>query len=682
MEGNVYALPLPAKGVDGNEMEILLGRFAGGGAMEVFSDERDVYEESFKSSHSKEEADTGAQRQLRKLLRARLRQHLQGRHLNEEERHSVARYLGTTDDVPTTSNETVASPFPKDAALDLPSSNDLSFARKAYRIAHIPRGTYSLVSQTQDDGSLLILDEDDDSLLFYSASAFPSDTLDLSTLTGVHRVGLSTSRKHLYAVSGAGKISVVKNTATGISGLIGDSTWSKEHADTTGMAVSVWPALEYEQMYNDAWRMLRDYFYDPNLHNVDWSEVHTRYKSLVKRCGKREELDDVLQQMGSELSALHLFVYGGEYSSPDQPPLEPASLGASLKRTPEWKGYMVTELPERDPDFNLIDGIAQYCPISDQALRPSGQKGLEVGDVIVAVNGESVMQGPDINMLLRGSAGRSVRLDVLRLQSGALPDTDNKTVAPVPLIAVPITTAAADSLRYGAWEWKTRQLAKKLANDNGFSVGYIHMRAMDRDGEDAFARGYFPDYDKDALIIDVRHNNGGNIDSWILNFLQRKAWMFWGGRGDERDGDLDWDEQFAFRGKVVVLIDEHTSSNGEGVARGISELGLGVLIGKRTWGGGIWGSSENHLVDGGIAAAPQWGTFNENYDWGGGVEMTGVEPDIEVDNDPRTTFDGSDAQLERAISELKEWLAKEPVPPYQTPPKRPDMSLHRDDCPA
>merc|ERR1711935_1099765 len=159
---------------------------------------------------------------------------------------------------------------------------------------------------------------------------------------------------------------------------------------------------------------------------IDWPAVHERYLPMVERCSKREEIDDVLGQMSSELSALHVFVYGGEYNSPmhGDRQLEHAnevgSLGAILKRTPAWKGYTVMNIPEANLDFTKIDQKTTiYSPLSDQSLRLSGQRGLEVGDVIVGVNGESVMSVPDIHMLLRGTAGRSIRLEILRLASGA-----------------------------------------------------------------------------------------------------------------------------------------------------------------------------------------------------------------------------------------------------------------------
>ena len=195
-----------------------------------------------------------------------------------------------------------------------------------------------------------------------------------------------------------------------------------------------------------------------------------------------------------------------------------------------------------------------------------------------------------------------------------------------------------------------------------------------------FARDFFPDYDKQGLILDVRHNKGGNIDSWVLDFLQRKAFEYWAGGRTSRFGHPQWDEHFAFRGHIVVLIDEKTSSDGEGVSRGMSELGLGRLIGKRTWGGGIWLSSDNKLVDGGIATAPELGTYNDKFGWGLGIEAHGVDPDIEVDNNPRSAYDGTDVQLERAIIELKNWLLKEPVVIPTPPSSKPDMALHNDFC--
>jgi len=132
---------------------------------------------------------------------------------------------------------------------------------------------------------------------------------------------------------------VAETTGTGLTGACSATAdWKSNAVQVDSISLSIWPALEYRQMYSDAWRMLRDYFYDPGMHQVAWRDVHDRYLPLVSRCVKREDLDDVMGQMAAELSALHVFVYGGEYSSPESPPRAPASLGASVVRAPEWKG--------------------------------------------------------------------------------------------------------------------------------------------------------------------------------------------------------------------------------------------------------------------------------------------------------------------------------------------------------
>lgn len=590
----------------------------------------------------------------------------------------------------TPSQAMVSSVFPNDNEIDFGSSVGLAFARKAFRIAGIPAAPYKLIlCQLQDDPSLILVESTDTgaTVKLMATEDFPSDKIEVMPLfqgSDYLGSGLSTTRDHILFILAPGHVKVVANRAASVLQIPNDSKIEENIVDSTGMAVSVWPSLEYRQMFNDAWRMMRDYFYDTNMHGVDWLQMHGRYSSLVSRCSKREELDDVLAQMSAELSALHVFVYGGEYNDPmhgnaDLTKLhEVASLGANFERSLEYNGYVVTSIARRDPDFNLVDGSAIYSPLSSQVLELSGQQGLDIGDVIVGINGESVMRVPDMHMLLRGTAGRSVRLDVIRQPQIPRPEANETDFKPQPVITVPLTQTDADNLRYAAWEWKTLQLAKTLAQGKRFTVGYVHLRSMmGPEDIDAFTRGFFTDYDKQALIIDVRHNNGGNIDSWLLDVLQRRAWMYWQGRATNvKNGGLGWDQQFAFRGHIVVLIDEKSSSDAEGFARGVAELGLGKLVGTRTWGGGIWLASDNRLVDGGIASAPEIGTYNFNFGWGLGIEQQGVSPDVHIDNNPRLAFEGKDPQLEKAIDVLAEWLVKEPVVLPSDPGAKPDKSLH------
>ena len=494
------------------------------------------------------------------------------------------------------------SPFVVDTVISFGEVKDeaLAFARSSYRLDNIPAGRYvKIVAQIADDPSLVLLEDDDDdgySLSLFAIGDWPSDSTEevrTAPERNVQFAGPSGDGKFMIAIVD-GDVHVVENTADEVVKFFADKELDGNRADTEGLSLSVWPQLEHQQMFKDAWRMLRDYFYDPNLHAVDWEGMFDRYLPLVKRCAKREELDDgesfvqrvyfrlplssypaypcpVLRQLVGELSALHSFVYGGEYPSPHhgdeqlESINEIATLGAVLRRSEEMRGLEVVKIPERDVDLHHTDGEARYSPLSHQALRNTGQQGLEAGDVILAVNGQSVLDG-HIGSLLRNSAGQSVRLDVLRITSTSRlrrrrAKVNNETIGseeeegfiPEPLIVVPITPGQGDDLNYAAWEWKTRLLAKSLAKDSGFSCGYLHLRDMvGAPSIDAFARDFYSDYDKDAFIIDVRNNRGGNVDSWLLDVLQRKAWMFWQGRSSNiTTGGLGWDQ---VRGSDFLMI--------------------------------------------------------------------------------------------------------------------------------
>jgi tricorn protease len=183
-------------------------------------------------------------------------------------------------------------------------------------------------------------------------------------------------------------------------------------------------------------------------------------------------------------------------------------------------------------------------------------------------------------------------------------------------------------------------------------------------------RNFYPVFNRKGLIIDVRHNGGGNIDSIILEKLLRKAWFYW----QSRAGDPTWNMQYAFRGHMVVLCDEETASDGEAFAEGFRRLGLGKVIGTRTWGGEIWLSSNNRLTDRGLARAPQTGVYGPEREWL--IEGHGVDPDIVIDNLPHSTFKGQDAQLDAAIIHLKELISTIPVDVPKAPPY-PDKSFKK-----
>jgi tricorn protease len=246
-------------------------------------------------------------------------------------------------------------------------------------------------------------------------------------------------------------------------------------------------------------------------------------------------------------------------------------------------------------------------------------------------------------MLLRGKAGGQVLLEVAPKGGGKARQ----------VVVVPVDDRTDADLRYGDWEYSRRLEVERLGKGE---IGYVHLRAMGGADWTSWAKGFYPIFTRKGLVLDARHNRGGNIDSWILGRLLRRPWHYW----SQRIGQAPtWNMQQAFGGHVVVLCNERTASDGEVLCEGIRRLGIGTVIGARTWGGEIWLTSSNVLVDRGIATAAEFGVYGPQGDWL--IEGHGVEPDVEVDNLPHATFQGKDAQLEAAIAFLQEKIKKEPV---------------------
>ncbi|NNF08248.1 MAG: protease [Candidatus Eisenbacteria bacterium] len=409
----------------------------------------------------------------------------------------------------------------------------------------------------------------------------------------------------------------------------------------SGWSFPIVPQDEWRQMFVDAWRLERDYFYDRGMHGVDWPAMRARYEPLVDRVRDREELDDIVEQLVAELSALHTYVYGGDHrGGPESVSI--GSLGGVLSRSS--RGYTVDHIYQSDPDRpELLSPLA----------RPD--VGVKVGDVVTHINGVSVLSAPNYQALLRNQVGKEVLLGV---RSGGT----SKDV-----IVKPISGGSERLLRYREWEY-TRRLEVDDKGDG--DLGYVHLRAMGSNDMAQFVRDFYPVFNRKGLILDVRNNNGGNIDSWILSKLMREPWFYW----QPRVGGPSSNMQYAFHGHVVVLVNAKTYSDGEAIAEGIRRLGIGTIIGSRTWGGEIWLTSSNNMVDGGIATAAEFGVYTPDGEWI--IEGHGVDPDIVVENLPHESFKGRDAQLEAAIEFLKKKIQEEPVvvPPA---PAYPDKSLQR-----
>ena len=398
--------------------------------------------------------------------------------------------------------------------------------------------------------------------------------------------------------------------------------------------VRIDPRVEWTQMFNEAWRINRDYFYATNMHGVDWNAARQKYAAFLPHLATRGDLNRVIQWMCSELSVGHHRVGGGDFLY--QPKNVPGGLlGAD---------YSVENGRYR---FKKVYGGLNWNP---QLRSPLTEPGVNVkaGEYLLAVRGQDLRAPANLYSLFENTSGKIIEITV-----GPNPDGSGSRTVPV----VPIANEAALRNR----DWVEGNL-KKVDEATGGRVAYVYVPNTTTQGHDYFKRYFYPQSYKEAIIVDERFNGGGQAADYYIDILRRPLASYWAMR---YGADLKTPAA-SIQGPKVMLIDETAGSGGDFLPWMWRKFGLGKLIGKRTWGGlvGILGFPV--LMDGGGVTAPNLAIWTPEDGWV--VENVGVPPDIEVEQMPADVINGHDPQLEKAIQVVMEELKKNPAKQPQRPP--------------
>jgi tricorn protease len=391
--------------------------------------------------------------------------------------------------------------------------------------------------------------------------------------------------------------------------------------------VKVDPVAEWKQMYHEAWRIERSYFYDPNLHGVNAADSEKEFEKYVDSLGSRADLNYIFREMLGEITSGHL--RGGGGNIPEAKHVSGGLLGA---------------------DFEIVNGRYRFKKIytgeswNPQLRAPLAQPGIHVsaGDYLLAVNSQDLQGGEDVSRLFEGTADKRVTLRIGPDPTGA--NSHEIVVMPV---------ASEQPVRHQAWVEANRS---KVDHMSGGKLAYVYMPDTAMGGLTSFDRYYFAQVDKQGVIIDERFNSGGQAADYVIDVLNRPLQGWW----SPRYGAIYRTPAAAIFGPKVMITNEMAGSGGDFMPWMFRHTHIGTLVGKRTWGGLIGVSQFPTLMDGGAVTAPNFGFFSPAGEWD--VENHGVAPDIEVEQDPRAVHDGHDPQLERAVAIAMEQMQKNPAP--------------------
>jgi len=529
-----------------------------------------------------------------------------------------------------------AAPVPAEAKPETapkpPATMTIDFDRLGERIARVPVGADNYFGLNAKTGHLLYVVG---GAGYYGRQSDRNPSLRIYSLKDRKETTLVDDMRGYVLSEDGSKVLVAQGPGWNLYDATPIGERSRKAVSTAGLYVDRVPAEEWNQIFNEVWRRYRDWFYVSNMHGYDWVALREQYKPLLKYVAHRSDLNYVISEMISELVVQHAYIEGGDFQIPPRPRY--GLPGAQLELDKQAGRYRITKIFNGDNAEDLY-----RSPLTEVGVNVS------VGDYVLAIDGEELKANDDPYRLLRNKADNPVQLTVNKTPSmqGA------RTVSYRPI-------TDEQNLRYLDWVEGNRE---KVSKATGGRVGYLHVPDMGAAGIREFIKWYYPQLRKEGLIVDVRANGGGNVSRMLIERLRRKML----GVNYSRTSDEGTTYPDAvFLGPMAALLDENSASDGDIFPSMFREAGLGPLIGKRSWGGVVGITNRGQLIDGGAVSVPEFGLANNKGEWI--IEGYGVDPDIEVDNDPQSVIAGKDPQLERAIAEVMTRL-KQPV---KLPPRPP-----------
>ncbi len=400
------------------------------------------------------------------------------------------------------------------------------------------------------------------------------------------------------------------------------------------------PVAEWTEVFNNAWRLERDFFYSPVMNGQNWQAIHDSYAKLLPLVGSREDLNWLIGQVNGEMGNSHTYVGGGD-DGDTTPKVHPGLLGAELALDPASGRYKLSTI---FPGDNTRDDYRS--PLAEPGL------GVKEGNYVLAINGQDLRAPTDPDSLLQLTDGEQI-VD-LTVADTATGPTRHVVVKPI---------AKEIRLREAAWITHNRETVDQLS---GGRVGYVYMSDMEQVGLQQFVRQFYSQLDKQALIMDDRWNGGGFVAPLALERLRRTLVAL----GVNREGAPSTEPNELVIGPKIALLNHWSASDGDIFPYLFQRYGLGKLLGTRSWGGvrGIRG--EWHMMDGGYVTIPEDAMYTPDSKWA--VENHGVDPDITIENDPADLLAGHDKQLETAVSLMVKAIGDKkpglPAPPPLLPP--------------